>query len=1255
MRVVLAVLVALAQADEDFLLICNGNSPLAKDLQRAVYAVHTPPLDDDCVSPSYETYLATLQTRLDGCNNPLLWIAPGAAIVCQNYAQRAFDDFRGRCDPQRARHADLVNLVNARMPLSEVPFFAGQTTVTMDHTFAGDPTSVESGAFAGLDRQRVLWTRLVLATQSKLGAAGRTCGTMTDCLNVHWLVGVPPSLLDTSLVVASNTLLLNQQGLAPDLVFDDGLAQSAFAPGGNLVRTSLPGSRNVGWGFVLRGCAVPNITVRVSWHYTEDAHPVGESVPASGGACWRRTLTVLSVSEYGGMQCSQDGVDTNALRARFAAMGGDRAAVLNFVRGQAWGLLSAGRWVGFSDAYAQALLTCAQPASGVGGRWTGFSRGDAYTPGMPGLCMGCALSATLGANMRTRSCNRSLAAERLSDCCFGCAAGYLMLSSSSVCVQNCARGTQPDGLGHCAACPSGKYSLGGQGLCAACSALGFGVNSYAGARGCVQCGTTAVVSSSSSGGGTCVACAAGLLVVPGTTLCTVCPAARYVPAGGSACVACMAGTYLELAGDTSCALCPPDTISATVGAASRATCAPCPVGQRAVANRTRCVPCDPINAATFPFLQYYQAGCAVRCTPGVSYLRTNVYSPGGCASCAGVVAPTGAYIDGAACNVARPCTNAPAANAHYVNGSAVVNRSLCGWACNVGYYEPTAMTTCVACAYPAWYRPGTLHRPTTGCAFTCVPYRYVDAQLACNRSCIALLGEVQAGRIATRVSTYVAQNLSRPRYVQGVCGTTETVPTSPVPFLWRGAYAFTGSGSGTNCGNALLDVGEACDDGNTAAGDGCSPACAVETDRYWDCDLIGVPCLPNCGWQVQQTLGSAWTIGLRQPWGGYVMPACAGGRCSCTAGLTYYGVTQQVALADLGAWMAAHLVPCDCGGNAGRMLPYSNCTVANRGCRACAPTGEYHDDLRAKCAACGSDCAPGYTAGGQLCGAWVSTSTLNNGSAAAYQAAIGCVPCTARSVAVRYVQGCSVACVPGVTYCQSLPSSSDDATCPGGACASCALALAGFLLSVPPPGAAGYYPEGCTDGVGYAWRPCDALPAHAHWTSNSRTPGDSRGCGWACDAGTLTWGGVCLPCFAGASACVSGQIAQPCGGSGLFACQPCVGTLPNGELQVWASDPPHFAQCRADCEPGVSWSPSLNGSGVQCSACTRVTCALGTMRMACTTRSDATCVACALVPPSAGGGALPANAEYVAAGACATRCQVRVEAFCFLISRVGAL
>src|SRR6187455_728644 len=36
------------------------------------------------------------------------------------------------------------------------------------------------------------------------------------------------------------------------------------------------------------------------------------------------------------------------------------------------------------------------------------------------------------------------------------------------------------------------------------------------------------------------------------------------------------------------------------------------------------------------------------------------------------------------------------------------------------------------------------------------------------------------------------------------------------------------------CGDHVLDMGEACDDGNTVAGDGCSAACQIEADCTCD-------------------------------------------------------------------------------------------------------------------------------------------------------------------------------------------------------------------------------------------------------------------------------------------------------------------------------------------------------------------------------------------------------------------------------------
>ncbi|MCB9506853.1 MAG: DUF4215 domain-containing protein [Myxococcales bacterium] len=47
------------------------------------------------------------------------------------------------------------------------------------------------------------------------------------------------------------------------------------------------------------------------------------------------------------------------------------------------------------------------------------------------------------------------------------------------------------------------------------------------------------------------------------------------------------------------------------------------------------------------------------------------------------------------------------------------------------------------------------------------------------------------------------------------------------------------------CGDGVLGATEACDDGGTASGDGCSGTCAVEAG--WDCPVAGAPCESVCG------------------------------------------------------------------------------------------------------------------------------------------------------------------------------------------------------------------------------------------------------------------------------------------------------------------------------------------------------------------------------------------------------------------------
>lgn len=48
------------------------------------------------------------------------------------------------------------------------------------------------------------------------------------------------------------------------------------------------------------------------------------------------------------------------------------------------------------------------------------------------------------------------------------------------------------------------------------------------------------------------------------------------------------------------------------------------------------------------------------------------------------------------------------------------------------------------------------------------------------------------------------------------------------------------------CGNKVIDSPEACDDGNTIAGDGCSADC-MTIEPGWQCPTPGSPCTPKCG------------------------------------------------------------------------------------------------------------------------------------------------------------------------------------------------------------------------------------------------------------------------------------------------------------------------------------------------------------------------------------------------------------------------
>jgi len=91
------------------------------------------------------------------------------------------------------------------------------------------------------------------------------------------------------------------------------------------------------------------------------------------------------------------------------------------------------------------------------------------------------------------------------------------------------------------------------------------------------------------------------------------------------------------------------------------------------------------------------------------------------------------------------------------------------------------------------------------------------------------------------------------------------------------------------CGNGVLEGSEACDDGNTTAGDGCTASCKVETD--WACLVPNSPCVSTivCGDRVismgeacddgNTTAGDGCSADCSTVEKGYTCPP-TGGKCT---------------------------------------------------------------------------------------------------------------------------------------------------------------------------------------------------------------------------------------------------------------------------------------------------------------------------------------------------------------------------------------
>jgi hypothetical protein len=336
---------------------------------------------------------------------------------------------------------------------------------------------------------------------------------------------------------------------------------------------------------------------------------------------------------------------------------------------------------------------------------------------------------------------------------------------------------------------------------------------------------------------------------------------------------------------------------------------------------------------------------------------------------------------------------------------------------------------------------------------------------------------------------------------------------------------------------------------------------------------------------------------------------------------------------------------------------WQDCTLSNKGCRECK-TGNYHDDLRGECVACGSDCAFGYrkNSGSMACQPLFSSSAnlVAGLTTSMQQTNIGCIACPSTAYAVRYVSNdCRFMCYRDTTgentaadtYCSVAANSEGVCT---GECLPCSQSLSDRVTEYTSGvmSLRGQYIERCTDRYGHRWQPCSTagLPTNAVWSTGATTVGAKTGCEWLCPGGTTyAFQRGCLACKTVLSiadgTCRSGETLRSCDGSALLnrpkACVPCEGATPY-PWQVWTtSAATAFGECVEDCEAGVSWSERPRGL---CVLCTQRACLLGERYVDCTARADSECTIC----EKAGYPSLPANEEYVTAGLCTTRC---VEGF----------
>ncbi|MBS2015973.1 MAG: DUF4215 domain-containing protein [Deltaproteobacteria bacterium] len=106
----------------------------------------------------------------------------------------------------------------------------------------------------------------------------------------------------------------------------------------------------------------------------------------------------------------------------------------------------------------------------------------------------------------------------------------------------------------------------------------------------------------------------------------------------------------------------------------------------------------------------------------------------------------------------------------------------------------------------------------------------------------------------------------------------------------KGLYVLDATLTPSACGNGKIDSGEECDDGNTTAGDGCSPTCAIERD----------PATYTCPGKLLRLEAAAPGVrtlkvrGTTSPLPGESVPASKFSTCGSTAPDVVYQVTSDI-------------------------------------------------------------------------------------------------------------------------------------------------------------------------------------------------------------------------------------------------------------------------------------------------------------------------------------------------------------------------